>query len=546
MDDLEDILDILGYIIVVVFAVLPKIINWLTKRGQQTDPKKKTTEIPPKEAIPRPMPDLEDVLEQVLSGKKDHHGIDLQEFDVLVATVKAQLAKTRDLLDTVKNRLASSPPLVETLEKHCQRPLERHRRRLQELGKQGETPSQEEASELRQSTQLLGARLQVIEAIIDRRIRPATAKTARILDLVAGECLALYITFGSAVRLNYPTRQALTIEGPLGEDFSTPLVGTHLAVTAVLNDAEGHPESWVNIPSDIAIDFVRNVPGLERRIAAGLGLLPPPLSFSHYQNKDSFVLGLVGGWLRRIVGDTATAAQLGPGFAAGIVRWSETGIIAEEVLTARIGGARDMFVPPLHVRVFVACRVLQHLGLLDEGSQRWSQWAAKIGPSQELRLVNQERQVQTIPADDVLRIVQQVVDYLALEPLEQLGGISFLGLPSLRCEPGGVESMKHIAASLKNGQPMDAPAAVIIGATELAIEKNPSFERRISNAALRSFLGEGESPVRAGKLALPVENLAGIFTSSEKLVRAILIGASLAPRAPLRIRRVEHPPRHKS
>jgi hypothetical protein len=254
------------------------------------------------------------------------------------------------------------------------------------------------------------------------------------------------------------------------------------------------------------------------------------MSLGHYTDKRSFTAGLLGGWLPRIFADSCAALMLGPGFAAGLAMLRRTGSDAPNPLETIVGDRLSAALPPLHVRMFVACRVLQHMGMEDEARRRFKEWSDKIEVGQVFSIRGMDGRTGALPVSHVLQSVSQAVDYLVKKQLGPLGGFSLLAIPSLCLTAGQLERMQQVSKRFLAGSATDVSGRIILGAAQLAVEKSNTLARAVAKAALRSLGGEGESiearlPASDGK-----ERLAAHVRSPALVLRAMATAAALAPR----------------
>jgi hypothetical protein len=91
--------------------------------------------------------------------------------------------------------------------------------------------------------------------------------------------------------------------------------------------------------------------------------------------------------------------------------------------------------------------------------------------------------------------------------------------------------MQKAAASFVEGKPVNAPGRIIIGAALLAVELSPTSERRIGGVALKSLLGKGmDTAPPERRVSLEAVALKDVIHSRELALRAVAVGAALAPR----------------
>jgi hypothetical protein len=281
--------------------------------------------------------------------------------------------------------------------------------------------------------------------------------------------------------------------------------------------------------SDISLDVYHSTPGLARQLAMDLGTMPPPLSLTHYSSTRSMMQGLVGAWLPRIFADVGAAIELGPAFVSGLNANVGAGLDEQNAVLATVGQSEEM--PPAHVRMFAALRTIARMGFAEQSKAAWETWRRRLNYPKEITVRDREERAETVSTAMTLDIVARVVDYLFGEPLSPLGGYPLSSLPSLRCDDACMARTRAVASHLVKGRPTNAPGRILIGGALLAVEKSPTAERRIGDAALKSLRGKGVDIGGSGQetVRAPV-TLSSVTSSRELAMRAIAVGAAVAPR----------------
>ncbi len=523
---MEEFTEYIGYVVVLLVYLLPRILKWLAKRSSADAKPPK----PKKEVTPEPVVVLEEALEELAGVEVDDRKISASELEELAVTAQAALARADEVVRLCQIHGGSVAKLLDTVQSTCANPLRAIVDHLASRRERDDRPDWDDAQRVRTNLGRLDRLSQTLQGMVERRVRPDSAEIFGLLDTAAQECLVPFITHARRLELSYPTRFAAVVYGEPGEDMASLLVDANIAPVVIKEKMERLPHSWIHLASDTALDVFHSTGGLARRIAADLAVMPAPMSLNHYSDQGSFIAGLFGGWLPRLFADTCAALMLGPGFAAGLRMWQRRDADPTEAVTTIVGDHLHAGVPPLHVRMFVACRVLQHLRLGDEGPLRWSDWNSRIGSPQTFVVVGTDGRSGELPVKAVLQRVSRIVDYLMDEPLAPLGGFILPAIPSLICDERTFEGMNEAAERFANGEPVDVPGRVILGAALLAAEKSQTMEQRIASAALHSLAGEGEVIEQPAVQTADALSLREHVRSRELLVRAIVTGAALAPR----------------
>ncbi len=523
---MEEFTEYIGYVVVLLVYLLPRILKWLAKRSSADAKPPK----PKREKKPEPVVVLEEALEELAGIETDDQKISSSELEELTETAQTALVRADDVVRLCQIHGGAVAKLLDTVQSNCANPLRAIVDHLASRQEHGDRPDWDDAQRIRTNLGRLDRLSQTLQAMVERRVRPDSAENFGLLDTAAQECLVPFITHARRLELPYPTRFAAAVYGEPGEDMASLLVDANIAPVIVKEKMERLPHSWIYLATDAALDVFHSTGGLARRVAADLAVMPAPVSLNHYSDQGSFIAGLFGGWLPRLFADTCAALMLGPGFAAGLNMWQRRDADPADAVTTIVGDPLHAGVPPLHVRMFVACRVLQHLRLGDEGPLRWNDWNSRIGSPQAFVVEGKDGRSGALPVKALLERVSRIVDYLMDEPLAPLGGFILPAIPSLICDEQIFEGMNEAAERFANGEPVDVPGRVILGAALLAAEKSQTMEQRIASAALHSLAGEGEViESQVVQSEAPV-TLREHIRSREHLVRAIVTGAAIAPR----------------
>lgn len=523
----DTIFEYIGYIIAFLFFVLPRIIKWFAKKN--TDAQRTAK---PQRPVPKPVIVLDESMDDFPGAavENEDEKISSDEFKDLIRRAENSLGRAEDILTLSKVRRGAAAKMSDAMESTCVIPLRSVSENLASREKSGDLPEWDEAQHFRSKLDGLERLTEVFDLLIQKRISPDTADLLGRLDTLAQECLVPFLTHAQVLNLQYPTRITAVVFGTPGEDLARLLSAATIAPVIVDDTARTEPSSWVNIASDVALDVFHSTRGLARQISADLKLLPPPMSLNHYTDKRSFTAGLLGGWMPRIFADSCAALLLGPGYAAGLAMLRRSGISTDNPLETTVGDHLSAALPPLHVRMFAACRVLQHLGLEDEARRRFKEWSDKIEVGQTFLIRGMDGRVGALPVSQLLQAVSQTVDYLMQKQLGPLGGFALTGIPSLGLRANQLDKMREVSATFLRGEPVDVSGRTILAAAQLAVEKSGALASAVSKAALRSMGGEGKSVEARRPESIAEQSLTAHVRSPMLVMQAMATAAALAPR----------------
>ena len=514
---MENFGEYIGYIVFLVLFVLPRILKLFKKTGSSG---------------PSPVPPtLEEMLEGRTIGVKDREEKEdtayiEEQLENLGRRANSLLLGTEEVERRVQSRGGPVVRLKPVIASNLKSPLSRIISDIQGL-KTRTHRTEREILQLEGALSRLEKGLSIATTMVDQRLHPATSELLSTLDVAAKDCLSPYMVHARRLEIPYPTHFAVTIAAEAGLDAANAL--PFVAPLVVDQRTADLPRSWVQLVSDISLDVYHATPGLARRLAMDLGTMPSPLSLAHYGSTRSMMQGLVGAWLPRIFADVGAAIELGPAIVSGLNANVGAGLDEQNAVLATVGQSEEM--PPAHIRMFAALRTVARMGFTEQSKAAWETWRRRLNYPKEIGVRDREGGEGSVSTAMALDIVARVVDYLFGEPLSAFGGYPLSNIPYLRCDDACMARMTAVASHLVKGRPTNAPGRILIGGALLAVEKSPTSERRIGDAALKSLRGKGvEVDVERPKATGAPATLSEVVRSRELAMRAIAVGAAVAPR----------------
>ena len=518
-----DFSDIIGYLVFFIFFILPRVLKFLAKNRKQQAPQP---------AKPMGVPTLEEMLGGEIKepATPTYSAEERQTYRGMIERIEGEIvthsAETLDIVNFAKARGGGAEKMAQIIPSTITPPLRQMQRQVRKLKAHIDAPNDGAAYNLEQ--QLLHQRdiLGLLKQMTEQRVKPDRAEILGTLDTACKEALRPFRIHASRMNLPYRTEYVLSVMDDAGKDFAALLQNTNVGVAVVHKAAAELPQGWINLISDVGMDVCYSVKGLLRQMESELGAPAPPRSVNHYRDPRARMAGLISSWLPRIFGDVACVLYLGPGALHGMQGLYNR----DETLVANLAPTSAKM--PLHLRVYVAARVLAHMGFQDLANQKWEAWQRRLGNPQELALTDDTAQA-SVAVQPLTQAVGQVVDYLIKAPLARLGNTPLPQVPSLLCNRATIQRMEQMAPFLKEGEARNGPTRVIMGAALIAQEKHPTMERRIGNAAMDAMAGKGTVidappiPSPAGGRALSLLDAAhtpGIAAG------AVALAAALAPR----------------
>ncbi len=522
---MENFIELIGIIVVMFFIFGARILKAFAKGKKASNPKLP----PPKASAPsKQSADARQAVEQLLMLQDDGSLISEAEVKALLGETEALLVRAEDLLSLSRSRGEETAKLAPEIETILVLPLRHLKSGLESNVASGELPLWSEGQRARTSLSRFTRLTNMLTQMVEYRVHPATAEILGLLDKAASECIRPYREHATRMRIPYSTTMPITLLGEPSDELTALLENEHIAPVFVKQQAASLPRTWINTASDMYLDAFYSTSGLKQKISTDLGVMAAPLGFNHYGDPRSFSAGLLGGMLPRIFADTAAALLLGPGFAAGLLESFTKDAEPIDALSIRIG--HRSIVPPYHVRMMVALRVLDHLGLEEEAKKRRQSWIQHISGQENYIVQDDGARQAKVRLTSLHAALVKITDYLVAQPLQPLGNLSLLEIPHLACDQNRMRQMELAVTVLLAGETVPAPGHVVIAAAQLAYEKSNTLEGRIVTGALSSLRGGSVQTTRRAVTGPGPKTWKERIRSRDFVTRAIVTGAALAPR----------------
>lgn len=355
---------------------------------------------------------------------------------------------------------------------------------------------QSQVSTLTQRLTDLTRTVELLEHLVDQRIRPATAKLVGSLDVLAQDCLDFWINATANRGVSYPSQQAIVMLGEPGIGPAYLLSQVSLAPVVVPIQKAERIEGLLAIPHGVALDMVHSVPGLLRRLEryspaahhlARLGASSDPSVFTAV-----------------LASDAIAALSMGPAYCAGLAGLVEA-------------SAQPSFADvPATIRLYAACLAVELAGHAGEGQSRFAKVTARLEAAPLTAAV--------LPHADA--IVRDAVSVVATA--------TGVGADPER-QRANHARMQAVQQRLATGASGDATARQTLGAALLAYEHSASQESRIVAAVLAQH---APVPKARRRQDVPLQervaplNLAQILSNRALIVDAIAVGAAFRRLSP--------------
>jgi hypothetical protein len=533
---LEELLEKVGYVVFFLIWLIPTIMRAVAKRRQQraqqppaqpVEPVQPRQAAPPRPA-PRPPPPV--VPTPVAVDREQLPATGMGPRENMLARARVARETAGDLERHAMLHKAAAARLLPAIRDDCKAPLEVLVTRLEARDRPlGAGEFQRLERDLVRLERLVG----IFGLVLDQRTKVARASLLHVLDGAAQDCLLPYLVHARRLELSFQASRAVVVIDPAGDEAAPALDADDLVAAVLDESALDRPGSWSEIASQVALGWIRSIPGLAGQLAADLGLPEARSSSAQFAATGRLTIAaLTAMWLPRLAADVQAALQLGSAFAAGLASTLKRIGGPEQAVRSRIGRGFQLGPTPLHLRVYVACVTLDRMGLEDEASARWEKWKKDAGEPETVVLESDRFPPLSIPLDRAYGYVAGVVEGVVTRPMSPLGGYPLGQIPGVRLDLDTARRARASAGALAAGESVVEPPRTVLAAAALAEEAAPQSESRIRRAALDSLGDVGLEDLVAARRgrahAARPGDLRGMLSDPGFYARAVAVSAALA------------------
>ena len=357
---------------------------------------------------------------------------------------------------------------------------------------------------------------------------------------MADACYAPLLEFARAQGLDLKTSTPVAVSGSWNLSIVPRFASTRVAPLRLPVGFQRNLFDWPAIAGEVARDFYFSVERLERDLHDRLGLpYQVNLPMSEMELTGSWLRQLFGAWLAEVFADTLGTIMLGPAHVESMRQ--ELRAAGSPQQTAAIlqkGGQIDEH-PPARLRLYMATRVLYHLGRHEEAIALWEAWE-NDHPEVRFYFLPFGGQWVGLSDEALHSVADSVVDVLVQRPWPELQGFDLLSIPGLAYLHAEHAQVERLVPQLALGTTVEADARWILAAAVLAAAGQPALHDQILEAARLSIAGVGEKaepievaatrPLRAGSIG---QTLVASLREPDAIQEAIILGAALTRRGPL-------------
>jgi len=354
-------------------------------------------------------------------------------------------------------------------------------------------------------------------------------------DKMADACYAPLLELARVQGLRLRTSRPITVTGDWDLSIVPRFASTRVAPLRLPVGFENSLWRWPAIAHEVAHDFYYSLDGLEQSLHQRTGLprnVEMPASSADVDG--AWLRGLFGAWLSEIFADVIGTVSLGPAYVEAMRRTFRNPGSPQQ--TAAIMQDRSLMDehPPPRLRLFMATRVLHHLGRHEEANELWERWESDH-PDVRLYYLPLGGQWVGLADETLHSIADSVIDVFVQRAWPELEGFHLLNIPGFAYLHGEHAEVQRLMRGLARGETVNGDVRWIMAAAVLAAMSQPSLHDSILEAARRSIVGVGEErqAVRTKARRHPsgtiAANLVASLRQPGEIQEAIILGAALTP-----------------
>ncbi len=508
---MEELLkDWLAAIAVLVYILYPLLKRWLDRRKTQTRP----APAPPASAAPRPTPKPR-----------------VREGDI-VATTRARAARLREQATTLLHKAEADPRLVRLVPALRDDLLGRLTAIDRSLAG---NPTLSTAMQDNAFIQGLQQLLRYLERMAEQRQRGA-ASILDDADTMADACYAPILEFARGHGLDLSTSTPVVVSGDWALSIVPRFASTRVAPLRLPRGFGRSLWLWPAIAHEIAHDLYYSVEGLEADLHERLGL-PQRLSApsSSHEIDPAWLRQLFGAWLSEVFADTIGTLMLGPAYVETMRRAFRDPESAHRTSAIFASNGWIDEHPPARLRLYMATRVLHHLGRHQEADSLWARWEAEHAEV-DLYYLPLAGQWVGLSDESLHALADSIIDTLLERSWPELSDYRLINIPGFAYLHAEHAETERLQAEMANGRAVRGDARWIMAAAVLAAAQQPTLHDQILEAARLSIIGIGTEERRAQApraVHLPTAAIADTLVASLREPRAIreaiIVGEAIRP-----------------
>jgi hypothetical protein len=353
-------------------------------------------------------------------------------------------------------------------------------------------------------------------------------------DAMADACYAPILEFARARGLDLRTSQPVVVTGDWDLSIVPRFASTRVAPLRLPVGFEHSLWRWPAIAHEVAHDFYYSLEPLDRELHARLRL-PHEVEMPRSSGEldGAWLRQLFGAWLPEVFADVLGTVTLGPAYVETMRRAFRNPSSPQRTAAIFQDNALMDEHPPARLRLYMATRVLHHLGRHEEADTLWDQWEADHADVRLYYLPLGGRWVGL--SDEALHsIADSIIDVLIQNRWPELEGFHLRDIPGLAYLHAEHAEVERLSDRLARGDTVEADVRWIMAAAVLAAAAQPTLHDQIVEASRRSIIGVGAereevAPARRRPSGKMGETLVASLRDPEAIREAIILGAAFTP-----------------
>ena len=379
----------------------------------------------------------------------------------------------------------------------------------------------------------LDSLLRYLKTMAQQRVHGASSFVGDA-DAMADACYAPILEFAGAQGLDLKTSQPVVVTGDWDLSIVPSFASTRVAPLRLPVGFEHSLWRWPAIAHEVAHDFYFSLEPLDRELHARLGLPHEvELPMSSGELDGAWLRQVFGAWLPEIFADVVGTVTLGPAYVETMRRAFRNPSSPQRTAAILQNNALIDEHPPARLRLYMATRVLHHLGRHEEANTLWERWEADHADVRFYYLPLGGQWVGL--SDEALHsIADSMIDVLVQGPWPELEGFHLRDIPGLAYLHAEHAEVGRLSNQLARGETVDADVRWIMTAAVLAAAEQPRLHDQILEAARRSIVGVGAEaekvePTRRRPSGTIAETLVASLRQPDAIQEAIVLGAAFRP-----------------
>jgi len=377
--------------------------------------------------------------------------------------------------------------------------------------------------------------LRYLGTMAEQRLR-GSASMLGDADTMADACYAPILEFARSHGLDLRTSTPVVVGGDWNLSIVPRFASTRVAPLRLPRGFGRSVWLWPAIAHEIAHDLYYSVDSLEAGLHDRLRLPREVHAPSSEREIDpGWLRQLFGAWLSEVFADTMGTLTLGPAYVETMRRSFRDPSSAHR--TAAILASQGWIDehPPARLRLYMATRVLHHLGRHQEADSIWEQWEAEH-PEVDFYYLPLAGRWVGLSDESLHALADSMIDALLEQSWPELADHQLMNIPGFAYLHGEHAEVERLRVALARGETVNGDVRWIMAAAVLAAVEQPTLHDQILEAARLSIIGIGteERDTTGPAVARPArgaiaDTLVASLRQPAAIREAIILGEAIRP-----------------